>query len=149
MLEGLVKNTNHAQVGPKGSIFLLLAVLAIPLGAAAREETTHHHYIFVDLGTFGGPGSSPTEFQQVLNNKGVVVGGADLAQPNPYPNCLNPFNLPDCYVQHAFVWQEGVLRDLGTLKGGSSSFAYFVSNNGLIAGCSETPVIDPLSGTAE
>jgi probable HAF family extracellular repeat protein len=123
----------------------LFVALALPLQLAAR----HTRYKLIDLGTFGGPGSTPTEFQQVLNNHGTVVGGADIPSLNPYPNCFNPFNAPDCYVQHAFVWRHDALTDLGTLPGGSSSFAYFISDNGLIVGGSENGLIDPVVGTAE
>ena len=126
-------------------VVMLFAVLALPLQLAAQ----HTRYKLIDLGTFGGPGSTPTEFQQVLNNHGTVVGGADTSSLNPYPNCFNPFNAPDCNVQHAFVWQDRALTDLGTLPGGSSSFAYFISDNGLIAGGSENGLIDPVAGTPE
>ena len=123
----------------------LFGMLALPLQLAAQ----HARYKLVDLGTFGGPGSTPTEFQQSLNNQGKVVGGADIPSLNPYPNCFNPFNAPDCNVQHALVWQDRALTDLGTLPGGSSSFAYVISDNGLIAGGSEDGLIDPLAGTPE
>ena len=66
------------------------------------------------------------------------------------PGCFNPFNQSNlCYVQHAFAWQNGKLTDLGTLPGGSSSFAYFLSENGLIAGGSENGAFDPNIGTPE
>jgi probable HAF family extracellular repeat protein len=129
----------------------LLVALAIPARVAAQgnaqeKSAGHHHYKLIDLGTFGGPGSTPTEFQQVLNSSGTVVGGADTPLLNPFPNCLNPFNASDCNVQHAFVWQDGLLTDLQTLPGGSASFAYFISNNGLIVGGSENGLIDPVAG---
>lgn len=127
------------------------ALLATPDRSLAngKEDHKHHHYKLVDLGTFGGPGSSPTEFLQVLNNAGTLVGGADTSTLNPYPNCFNPFNLPTCYVQRAFAWQDGELTDLGTLAGGSASFAYFVSDSGLITGGSENGDTDPFSGNPE
>jgi hypothetical protein len=86
-----------------------LAALALPVRLAAQEagKNEHHHYILKDLGTFGGPGSTPTEFQQVLNNRGTVVGGADTPALNPDANCFNPFNQKfECYVQHAFAWED-------------------------------------------
>ena len=133
------------------SICSLCAVLALAVGSSAQaQQAKHHHYKLMDLGTFGGPGSSTTEgSQRVLTNGGTLVGGADTPSLNPYPNRFNPFNRPDSYVQHAFVWQEGVLTDLGTLPGGSASFPYWINSEGVIAGGSELPAIDPNSGTPE
>ena len=125
------------------------ALVIVAQTPAQQQNATHHHYILEDLETFGGPGSTPTEFQQVLNDHGMVVGGADTASLNPFPNCFNPFNASDCYVQHAFLSQQGVLTDLHTLPGGSSSFAFFISGNGLIVGGSENGATDPVAGTPE
>jgi len=86
-------------------ITLLIAaiVLAIPVELAAQGNPAnkHHHYKLIDVGTFPGlsiynrgvtsNGSTPTEFQQMLNNKGTLVGGTDTPLVNPY-NCFNPFN---------------------------------------------------------
>jgi len=140
---------------------VLLAGLAVPVQPAAQgnQANKHHHYKLVDIGTFPGlsiynrrvtsNGSTPTEFQQMLNDRGTLVGGADTPLVNPY-NCFNPFNQSiECYVQHAFSWQNGKLTDLGTLPGGSSSFAYFISDNGLITGGSEIGALDPNVGTPE
>ena len=122
-----------------------IAALTIPIRTDGQSEKgKHHHYKLIDIGAFPGlsiyntrvtsNGSTPTEFQQVLNNQGMLVGGADTALVNPF-NCFNPFNQSiECYVQHAFAWQNGKLTDLGTLAGGSASFAYFISDNGLITG---------------
>ena len=126
---------------------------------AAGAGATHHHYRLIDIGTFPGHsiynrsvttnGSSPTELEQVLNNQGTLVGGADTAIENQN-NCFNPFNYAiDCYLQHAFVWQNGILTDLGTLLTGSNSFAYFISDNGLIIGGSDISTYDPNSGQPE
>ena len=124
----------------------LSAALTVPVQLAAQgnQANKHHHYKLIDIGTFPGRsiyntrvtsnGSTPTEFQQMLNNQGTLVGGADTPFVNPY-DCFNPFNQSiECYVQHAFAWQKGKLTDLGTLPGGSASFAYFISDNGLVTG---------------
>jgi probable HAF family extracellular repeat protein len=143
-----------SRIGTFQALICILAALTIPVRAAGQEgkKKGHHHYILKDLGTLGGPKSTGTEFQQILNDRGAFVGGADTLSPNPYPNCFNPFNFPvECNVQHAFEWRDGELIDLGTLLGGSgsSSFAYFITGNGLTVGGSENGVIDPLAGTPE
>jgi probable HAF family extracellular repeat protein len=80
---------------------------------------------------------------------GRITASLDTPSLNPYPNRFNPFNLPDSYVQHAFIWQHDVLTDLGTLPGGSASFPYWINSEGVVAGGSELPTIDPNSGTPE
>jgi probable HAF family extracellular repeat protein len=55
----------------------------------------------------------------------------------------------DCFVSHAFQWQNGVLTDLGSLAAGWSSATSGISDTGLIVGLSQNGVIDPLSGGPE
>lgn len=40
---------------------------------------------------------------------------------------------------HAVLWLDGVIQDLGTLPGGNQSFAYSISDSGLVAGQANTP----------
>src|ERR1700686_1375715 len=122
----------------------LFAALSIPVSLAAQEHPTKHRkYNLVDLGTFGGPNvlfnfsGSPN---RLLNNKGAATGGADTSIVDPY--C---FNNPDCFVDHGFKWQEGVLTDLGTL-GGSNSQGFWINDKGEIAGFAQNGMIDPLLG---
>ena len=94
------------------SAVTLFAMLAIPVRLAAQEQPEsqaqnhkHHWYKLVDIGTFGGP-ASYVSFdngdngapEQVLNNRGTVVGTADTSTPDPDPNCQpgNPFG--DCFL---------------------------------------------------
>lgn len=127
---------------------VLFAALAIPVRIAGQEQGQgHHHYKLVDLGTFGGPQSSvflpDDNFAPILNNQGTVVGSADTSTPDPFPSfCFNPIFF-DCFVSHAFQWQDGVMTDLGALPGGASSASDWISANGLIAGWSENGLIDP------
>ena len=130
------------------SIVLVIAV-TIPrnLGAqdtAAQSKTSqHHHYQFIDLGTFGGPASYFSNgLDGILNSQGTSVGWADTSTPDPFPAFR--FNPPDCHVSHAFASRNGVVTDLGTLPGGVSSQAFWISGNGLIAGNAQNGEIDPL-----
>src|SRR5690606_8916828 len=54
------------------------------------------------------------------NNAGQIVGEADT----------------DDLETHAFLWENGVMTDLGTL-GGANSSAARISDNGLIVGWAE------------
>jgi probable HAF family extracellular repeat protein len=122
----------------------LVTVLALPLYLAAQEHhPKHHHYKLVDIGTFGGPNSSfvlPSPGGRILNNSGAAVGGADTSTSDP-SSCINF----DCYLSYGFKWQDGVANKLGALPGFNSSFTFWVSDNGLVAGLSENG-IDPLTG---
>src|SRR5438132_8430280 len=104
-------------------IATLFAVLALPLQLAAQ----HSKYKLIDLGTFGGPASliapssgGPQNPARGLTSRGVVVGQAETATPDPFsPDCFNPY----CLAGHAFRWQDGVLTDLGTLEGVNSNLS--------------------------
>ena len=125
-------------------------VLAISLQLAAQEmHTRHHHYKLIDLGTFGGPNSGASggiPQERLLSKRGAVVGIADTPNPDPYyPNCFF-----DCFLAHGFLWQNGMLSDLGALPGaGNGSFAYGSNDRGQEVGVSENGVIDPLTGFPE
>ena len=125
-----------------GATVGLLDRSVIPVRAAAQE---HHHYKLIDMGTFDGPASYFSNgFDGILNNRGTAVGWADTSTPDPYPGfCFNA----DCFVSHAFQWQNGVLNDLGVLPGGASSLSTWISPNGLVAGFSQNGEIDPLVST--
>jgi len=128
----------------------LFAALALPLQLAAqdkaKQEHPHqfHHYQLIDIGTFGGPNSTyvlPPPSLRLLNNSGAAVGGgSDTSTPDP-ASCWNS----DCYLSYGFKWQDGVVHKLDALPGFNSSYTFWVSDSGLVAGLSENG-IDPLTG---
>jgi probable HAF family extracellular repeat protein len=129
----------------------LCAALALPVAVAAQDIATqnhkakYHHYQLIDVGTFGGP-NSYNYATLPINFRGAEAGSADTSLPDPYsPNCFQS----DCLVSHAFVWQRGVLIDLGALPGDNSSFASFINARGEVAGVSENGQIDPLTAFPE
>jgi probable HAF family extracellular repeat protein len=102
---------------------LALAVSLCASSAAAGETS----YLFVDLGTLGGPGSAAWG----LNDGRQVVGWSYI---------------DDCTAQghpcrRAFLWEDGVMTDLGLLSGDEESFARAINNSGLVVGTSESDVL--------
>jgi probable HAF family extracellular repeat protein len=79
-----------------------------PAFAAAQE------YAPRDLGTLGGAFS----WANAVNNRGQVVGRSAVQGG----------------LQHAFLWEDGVMTDLGTLPGGNYSEAYAINNRGQVVG---------------
>ena len=127
------------------NLSLIISALALPLVTQAGQPPAkpHARYKFIDLGTLGGPSSTFEDLAKTINNHGTAVGGADTPVPDPFaPDCFSA----SCFVQHAFQWQGGVLTDLGTLPGGGSSWAEWISDSGHIAGRSQNGLIDPLTG---
>lgn len=79
-----------------------------------------------NLGTLGGSFG----FAQCGNNRGQVIGASSLAE-HPFA-CFT--GEPGC---HPFLWERGVLRDLGTL-GGDNGLPIWINDAGEIVGEAST-----------
>jgi len=131
----------------------LLAALAISHSVSAQDTSIqtnkpkHHTYKLIDLGTLGGPSSTPASPSSVtVNSGGIGIALADSSIPDPYaPYCLGQ----DCFVAHAAEWHNGHLTDLGALPGVNTSFPFGINDPGEIIGISENGLIDPLTGSPE
>jgi probable HAF family extracellular repeat protein len=97
------------RVTSRGFVPILLALTWLFPAVAAAQE-----YAPRDLGTLGGAFS----WANAVNNRGQVVGRSAVQGG----------------LQHAFLWQDGVMTDLGTLPGGNYSEAYAINNRGQVVG---------------
>jgi probable HAF family extracellular repeat protein len=85
-----------------------------------------------NLGTLGG---TLLSVAYVINERGQVVGISDVfGDTSPYAPLGNPYF-------HAFFWQEGVMKDLGTLPGDSASSANNLNNEGQAVGQGSRAII--------
>src|SRR2546426_7148868 len=104
----------------------LLAALATPVRLAAQQHT---RYSVTYLGTLGGTFSQPFG----MNNKGEVDGISTLPGDNE---------------THAFLWQNGVMTDLGTLGGpnvnGDFGAQFGPNERGEVVGIAQTSTPNPL-----
>ncbi len=110
------------------------------LSTLSGEQKTHAtlwlHGLKIDLGTLGGPNS---EAFFGPNERGQIAGRAEtsIADPNNKDFCFFGTGL----TCRAFVWQNGVMTDLGTL-GGNNSSAFDTNNRGQVVGGAENTTPD-------
>jgi probable HAF family extracellular repeat protein len=133
------------------TVVYLFAGLAMRVGMAAQDnpsqdhKSKHHQYKLIELGTFGGPSSSvPGPSVKIVNVRRTMIGEGDTPTSD-LPDCF----FGDCFIQHAFTWQDGVITDLGALPGVNSSAPNWINDSGVIVGVSENGLTDPLVGGPE
>jgi probable HAF family extracellular repeat protein len=111
-------------------------------GVPAFVATVWTNGKVIDLGTFGGSFS----LAGAINDRNQVVGLAENNIPDPF-NFGGLAGLPSPTQWRATMWQNGRMRDLGTLEDGTESGATAVNEHGQIVGGSFTnSVVNPSTG---
>ncbi len=99
--------------------FLLIPVTIVFLLIAETIVLAAEQISIRELGTLGGAYGTA----YAINDLGQVVGSSQTASGST----------------HAFLWQNGVIRDLGVLPGAHGSVARGINNSGQVVGVSYFP----------
>lgn len=131
------------------ALYVSLALVLMAKSTPPRAQVAkHHHYLLIDIGTFGGPTSFVVPSSGVLINQGMFVGGADTANPDPFaPNMC----YLDCNVSRGFLWDGKSATELPPLPSapGLSSLPAGINSRGQIIGQAQNGAIDPSTGWPE
>ena len=142
--------TRHRLI-PSSLLLIALAVFAVvaaPVRAGGpAAQDTGYRYTLVDLGTLGGPATTISgPGVTILNHQGLITALGDTPISDTDYLKGNPGLSQDPYIQHTFLWHDGVRTDLGALPGSNSSGSAGINAWGDVVGQSENGVLDPFTG---
>jgi probable HAF family extracellular repeat protein len=98
-----------------------------------NEPVPEHGVIWQNgmVTSLGSLGGTLETFPWATNSKGQVVGDSSVpCMPDSSGNCVIHI--------HAFLWEEGTMRDLGLLPGDTDSIAFGLNDKGQVVGGSAT-----------
>jgi probable HAF family extracellular repeat protein len=117
-----------------------LVVGGVPAATAIAAPAAATTYTITDLGSLGGSTIVGANGEQLvtrataINVSGQVTGGSFSSDRITVP-CINPFP-KKCFEdpEHAFVWTNGTMDDLGTPVGVQESVGVAISDSGEVVG---------------
>lgn len=120
----------HRAAGVAASVVLAAHAQTSGFMLSKKAMQQPSGWMLVDIGTLGGPGS----YGAAVSDNGIVVGCSDV----------NPSG------EHAFIYRNGAIEDLGTGGGAAdgAACALAVNNSGVVAGRSATGELVMWSGGA-
>jgi probable HAF family extracellular repeat protein len=95
-------------------------------------ESQGHAFLWTAGGANGDP-TNPQMLPLAINGQAVGINNAASVQVVGEIDMSTPSET----ITHAFVWQNGVTQDLGTLTGGHNSTAAAINDSGRIVGWSD------------
>jgi probable HAF family extracellular repeat protein len=115
-----------------------------------QAQPTSHAFVWrqgdiTDLGSLGGPNSHAT----AINDRGQIVGWSETNQTYTVVHLGQTYTFN---VRHAFLWEHGVMADLGTLgcpfecPRNDFSQAVDIDINGNVVGITENVSNGPMTG---
>jgi probable HAF family extracellular repeat protein len=126
--------------------FAVLAAQARPATAAGAAAGPGYRATILSTlctGFRGGPCPAfPLSNGAGISDSGWIVGNSNY--PGTWVDPNNP-NISAAPTEHATVWRDGKITDLGTLGGPNSSIGFVArpNNTGLISGNAQTATLDP------
>jgi uncharacterized membrane protein len=147
------KLTDLGVVGPSPGQPFHITDNSLIAGSEAVGNAEHailqYRRLTLDIGTRGLGGQNSISYG--VNNWAQAVGGADTAKPDPLGEDFCGFatlGFASGTRCLPFLWQDGVMRPLPTLKGknglyGNNGVPNFINSYGDAAGESENATLDP------
>jgi probable HAF family extracellular repeat protein len=97
-------------------------LLLIGLCSLPATNTFAQQYTVTDLGTLGGDDT----FVIAINSSGQITGSSSIQGSSP---------------AHPFLWQNGVMQDLGTLPGFPACYATAINEHGQVVGSCQSGTV--------